>query len=144
MKKTPRQKSIGLHMAVVQQLLKKRIQKALKEAGFSITLEQMVVLEMLHFHGEMNMTELSKEVWKQNANITRIVDKLENLNLLIRKPLEGDRRANILSITKEGNKYYKKTAPIVGKMYKESISRITKEEEDFMLVVLKKIITHLS
>ncbi|MCK8521805.1 MarR family transcriptional regulator [Aquimarina sp. D1M17] len=144
MKESPRHKSIGAQMAIAQQLLKRNHHKAFKEAGMKITLEQMVVLEMLHIQGDMNMTELSKGVWKQNANITRIVDKLENLKFLVRKPVEGDRRANLLSITPEGSAYFKELVPIVQKTYKQSVSCLTKEEESYVLEILKKLIDHLS
>ena len=144
MKESPRHKSIGAQMAIAQQLLKRNHHQALKEAGMKITMEQMVVLEMLHIHGDMNMTELSKSVWKQNANITRIVDKLEKLKFLVRKSVEGDRRANLLSITPAGSTYFKNLIPIVQKTYAKATSCLTQKEQDDTLKVLKKLIAHLS
>ena len=144
MKKTPRDKSIGAQMAIALQLMKRKNHQAIAKIGHKITMEQLIVLEILKFNGDMNMTELSKTVWKQNANITRIVDKLEKQELVKRKSVEGDRRANLVSITTKGKHLFKEVIPVVIEAYKDATSVISKEEEAITLRVLKKIILHLS
>lgn len=144
MKKGPRNKSIGAQMAIALQLMKRKNHQAIAHAGYKITMEQLAVLETLNFHGDMNMTELSNMVWKQNANITKIVDKLEKHQLAVRKAVEGDRRANLVSITNKGKQLFEDVIPIVTELYKDAVSCITDEEEALTLITLKKIITHLS
>jgi len=144
MKNSPRDKSIGAQMAIALQLMKKRQQKVISGLGFKITMEQLVVIEVLDAFGDMNMTELSKTVWKQNANITRIVDKLEKKQYVVRKAVQGDRRANMLSVTDSGIELLKIVIPKLEKSYKKTISCITKDEETNMLESLKKIIVHIS
>ncbi len=144
MKKSIRDKSIGAQMAIALQLMKRKNHQAIAKSGHKITMEQLVVLEILKTNGDMNMTELSKTVWKQNANITRIVDKLEKRQLVVRKAVEGDRRAYLVSITDEGKLLFKNVIPIVIKVYKGFTSGISKEEEVITLRVLNKIISHLS
>lgn len=144
MKKTTRDQSIGAQMAIALQLMKRKNLKAIKDLGYKITMEQLVVLEILKANGDMNMTALSKAVWKQNANITRIVDKLEKQKFVERKAIEGDRRANLICITSEGIDIFKKVIPSVLDVYKETTSCITKEEEMATLKTLKKIIDHLA
>jgi len=144
MKKSPRDKSIGAQMSIVLQLLKRKNHQAIAKSGYKITMEQLVVLEILTTSGDMNMTELSKTVWKQNANITRIVDKLEMRKLVERKAVVGDRRANLVSITVNGKQLFNDVIPIVIDVYKDATSCITKEEESKTLDVLNKIISHLS
>ena len=113
MKNNPREKSIGAQMSIALQLMKRKNHEAIAMSGYKITMEQLVVLEILVTYGEMNMTELSHAVWKQNANITRIVDKLKKKNWVIRKPVIGDRRANLLSVTDGGRKVFKEVVPII-------------------------------
>lgn len=143
MKNVPREKSIGAQMAITSLLMKKHIHQAINKAGIDITLEQLSILEILKTNGEMKMTELSFRAWKQNANITRIVDLLEERRLLERKAVEGDRRANLISITDDGINLYNDTAPVVAKTYKEIVSSITKAEEEAILRVTGKLIAHL-
>ena len=131
-------------MAIALQLMKRKNHQAIANSGNKITMEQLVVLEILKTNGDMNMTELSKTVWKQNANITRIVDKLEKQELVERRTVEGDRRANLICITDKGTQLFKEVIPVVMKVYKDITSVITKEEEAITLNVLDKIILHLS
>lgn len=142
--KSPREKSIGAQMAIALQLMKRTNHHALVEAGYKITMEQLAILEMLSFHGDMNMTQLSSKTWKQNANITRIVDKLEKQKLVVRKALKGDRRAYLLSITEKGKDLFNKVIPIIVKNHKEITSCLTKEEETITIISMIKIINHLS
>lgn len=144
MKKNPREKSIGAQMAIALQLMKRKNHQAIAKSGYKITMEQLSVLEILSNEGDMNMTELSKTVWKQNANITRIVDKLEKQQLVERRAVEGDRRANLVSITDKGKQLFEKVIPIVINVYTDITSDISKEEETVTLRVLNKIISHLT
>lgn len=144
MKKSLRDKSLGAQMAIALQLMKRKNHQAIANTECKITMEQLAVLEVLKTNGDMNMTTLSKSVWKQNANITRIVDKLENQKLVERKAVEGDRRANLISITTEGEQLFKTVIPVVSDVYKDVMSCVSKEEEAIALNVMKKIINHLS
>ena len=144
MKKSPRDDSLGAQMSIALQLMKRKNHQAISNAGYNITMEQLAVLEMLDFQGDMNMTELSNAVWKQNANITRIVDTLEKRQLVVRKAIEGDRRANLVSITDEGKQLFKDVIPIITEFYEYAVSCITKKEAEITLNMLKKIIAHLS
>ena len=140
----PRENSLGAQMAIALQLIKRKNQQAITNAGFIITMEQLAVLEILNFQGEMNMTELSHALWKQNANITRIIDKLEKRNFVIRKAVKVDRRANLISITNKGKQVYLKILPILNEANNKAGSDISQEEEKTTLLTLKKIINHLS
>ena len=144
MKKSPRDSSIGAQMATALQLMKRKNHKVIHAAGFDITMDQLAVLEMLEVCGEMNLTELSHKLGKQNANITRIVDKIEKRNLVSRRHIDEDRRAYILTITKKGVKLYKDVIPIVVQTNKETMSCISRETEAEMIVTLKTIIKQLS
>ncbi len=144
MKKNPREKSLGAQMAIAVQLMKRKNHHAIADAGYNITMEQLAILETLNFYGDMNMTELSNFVWKQNANITRIIDKLEKQQLVMRKPVDGDRRAYKVSCTKKGKQLFKEVIPIVIDVYGDVISSISKEEEEVTLNTIKKLIVHLS
>ncbi len=141
---SPRERSIGAQMSIALQLMKKKNHHAIQDAGFDITMEQLVILEVLHTYGDMNMTELANRVWKQNANITRIVDKLEKRQLVIRNAVAGDRRANSISITKSGSKLFKDVVPIIVSNYKDITSSISKEEEEITVNTMIKIINYLS
>ena len=124
--------------------MKRKNHQAVADAGHTITMEQLAVLEMLHTNGDMNMTELSHAVWKQNANITRIVDKLEKQALLERRTVAEDRRAYLLCLSAKGRQVYIEIAPILKKTHQDIVSCISSEEAAITLNTLKKIIHHLT
>lgn len=144
MGKNPRDNSIGAHMHIAIQLMKRRNLKAIAKSGYNITLEQLGVLEILSFYGEMNMTELSQLLLKQNANITRIVDKLEKKEFVIRQPVIGDRRAYLLKITEAGKLVLDKVLPIVIDVNKDLNEIVPISEMNTTLKTIKRIINHLS
>lgn len=143
MKTSPRDNALGAQMAVLLQLMRRQHQKKIDDAGFKITMEQLAVLEALFMGGEMNMTEISTVVWKQNANITRIVDKLEHMKYVLRKSAKNDRRVNIVSLTEKGKDMFESVIPIVMETNKFITSCISKKDEEKMLFDIKKIINHL-
>ena len=144
MENSPRNNSIGAQMAVLIQLMKSKNQHVIDETGYKITMEQLSIVEALCVQGEMNMTELAHTVLKQNANITRIVDKLEKNKFVKRKSVKGDRRAYKLSVTETGKELCNTLVPIIKKNYIEMTSCLSKENEATTLQVLKDMIKHLS
>ena len=64
--------------------------------------------------------------------------------LVVRKAIEGDRRANLVSITDEGKQLFKDVIPIIMEFYEYAVSCITQKEVEITLNTLKKIIAHLS
>ncbi|MBU4333169.1 MAG: MarR family transcriptional regulator, partial [Candidatus Omnitrophica bacterium] len=48
----------------------------------------------------ISQVDVSKHLIVTPANMTKLIDKLEKEKLVTRSPLEGDRRVNILRVTK--------------------------------------------
>ena len=142
-KKSPREDAIGAKMAILVNLTKRLHNDTILKANIKITIEQIAILETLIFYGEMNMSQLSTKTWKQNANITRIVDKLEKQKLLIRKAQPEDRRTNLISVTKEGKHIFKQTMPIIIETNKKILSNISKEEIEITKKVLNNMIKNI-
>jgi len=141
---SPREESMGAAMAIAYNLMKNKHQRAIISKGFEITMEQFAVLEVLVFHGDMNMSSLANRTWKHNANITRIVDKLEKRKLLLRKAIQGDRRAHLISVTNQGVRVFENVIPVLIETNKQINSCLTDKEELIVRSAMKKIIKHLS
>ncbi len=61
-------------------------------------------------------TIISKTILVQPTKITRVLDKLEKLKAIVRKPINGDRRSYYLSLTDTGENLIKKAT----ELFKES------------------------
>ena len=139
---TPRDKSIGAQMHLASQLLKRRMHQRIHKLGYKVTMEQLSVLEVLKFHGAMNMSELARQTLKENAVITRMTDILEREGFVQRKTSTTDRRAWEIHITESGSEIFGHLIPELVTELNESTSCLTQKEYDEGLRIMKKIIKH--
>ena len=51
----------------------------------------------------LKMSELSQRVDSSNGNVTGIVDRLADEGRIVRVPVEGDRRATMVRLTRKGS-----------------------------------------
>ena len=93
-----------------------------------ITESQLQALGLLVDNGPMLMRKLSDAMLVTPANVTGIVDRLEEKKLVRRTPGEGDRRATIIEITPEGKSLYEKVAKKKDDMVQKALATFTKDE----------------
>ena len=103
-----------------------------------ITEAQLQALELLVANGPMLMRKISDAMVVTPANVTGIVDRLEEKKLVQRTPGEGDRRATIIEITREGKTLYERVAKKKGDLIKKSLATFTKEEKITLNRLLEK------
>lgn len=70
---------------------------------FDLAPQQAIALRMLGA-GPRKMGELAQALFCDNSNVTGIVDRLEERDLVRRESAEGDRRVKLLVLTDEGEK----------------------------------------
>ena len=58
----------------------------------------------------LNMSELSGVLRVSNGNVTGIVDRLVADGLVVRVPVEGDRRAMLVRLTRKGRTHFAELA----------------------------------
>jgi len=96
------------HLRFWLQLLKatKHVENELRErmrVELGTTLPRFDVMAMLAKSGNgLKMSKLSTELMVSNGNVTGIVDRLENENLVERVAIKGDRRATLVRLTTKG------------------------------------------
>jgi MarR family transcriptional regulator, transcriptional regulator for hemolysin len=75
-------------------------QNQLRKSGFNLTIDQWLVMKMLHDHPGINQQAIAEAVFKDNASVTRIIELLVKKEYLDRTPHPSDRRKFKLSISK--------------------------------------------
>jgi DNA-binding MarR family transcriptional regulator len=70
---------------------------------FDLAPQQMIALRILG-GGPRKMSELAQALFCDSSNVTGIVDRLEERDLVIRESARGDRRVKLLVLTKEGER----------------------------------------
>ena len=119
-------------------------QKKLKEHGFKITIDQWLIIKTILENPEVSQQEIAKNVFKDNASVTRIIELLVKSEYLERKDHPNDRRKSNLVVTDEGKSIILKVQNIVLDNRKNALDSIGNDELETVNLVLKKIILNCS
>jgi DNA-binding MarR family transcriptional regulator len=94
--------------------------------------------------GSMIQTELSKRVYRSRYTITKTVDMLEENGWVERKPVEGDRRVNNVTITTKGLDLIKNSMDGMLEMSQLAVSCLNERERKELRAINKKLREHVS
>ena len=117
-------------------------QKQIKKAGFDITIDQWLVMKCLIDNPDIQLQDLAKSVFKDNASVTRIIDLLIRKNYLKRQSHEGDGRRSTFVITEDGLKTIDAITLIVLQNRKHALKSINQSETIATNNTLQKIISN--
>jgi DNA-binding MarR family transcriptional regulator len=124
--------------------------KVMKHAGLrlfadeGITDSQFLALSLLANDGHMLMRKMSDEMLVTPANVTGIVDHLEEKRLVRRTPVKGDRRATVIQITPEGEALYERVAKKKADLVRKTLSTFTKDERITLHSLLERFQMEMS
>lgn len=115
-------------------------QKQFKKAGFSITIDQWLILKTITDHPLVTQQELGELVFKDNASVTRIIELLVKAGYLKKEVIKEDRRRSKLKITTEGRRIIAALQKVVLKNREAALKGISKGDLDAMKPGLTAII----
>jgi MarR family transcriptional regulator for hemolysin len=119
-------------------------QKKLKENGFKITIDQWLIIKTILENPAITQQDIAKNVFKDNASVTRIIELLVKSEYLERKDNPGDRRKSKLVVTEEGKAIIFQVQNLVLENRKNALDTLSTEELETMNLTLKKIIDNCS
>jgi DNA-binding MarR family transcriptional regulator len=97
---------LWLRVLKVSHIIERELRERLR-VEFDTTLPRFDVMAALYRAEKgLNMSELSGVLRVSNGNVTGIVDRLVDDGLIVRIPVEGDRRAMIVRLTKKGRAHF--------------------------------------
>ena len=100
---------VWLRLLSCTMAIEKEVQRRFAERG--MTLPRFDVLAVLERRPEgMSMGELSRALLVSNGNVTQLAQTLKREGLIDMRPLPGDRRSSIVSLTDEGRKAFTRLA----------------------------------
>lgn len=136
--------SIGPWLGRTVKLLDYHLQESFKNAGLDLTKEQMIVLKKLHDQNGLNQNELAFLTLRDKSSLTRLLSKMEDKLYIKRVKSKEDKRIKNVYITKEGKTVFEKVKPLMKNMITTIESRISTEEKNQIISILKKIQTNFS
>jgi DNA-binding MarR family transcriptional regulator len=123
------------------QLLLAKLNEALEEAlGISIV-EQEFLSQVGKAGGEIRMVDVAQNLSVSKAAVTKIVDRLEERDLVVRQPAEFDRRVINLVLTPEGKRILRGSWRLIEPWVKEHFAdRLSRDEMVTLGEILQKLI----
>lgn len=106
---------------------------------YGVTPVQFVLLHVLWEKDGQKGVELGSRLRLDGATITGLLDRLEQMGLIERRPSSTDRRTNLIYLTSRGRQLEKPLNEISDEVNREAMS-IFREEE---LAMLKSMLTRL-
>ena len=115
----------------------------IREMNYDITFEQVMVLILLEDEDGVSLGDLAKLIGREKTTITRMVDGLERLNLVVRVHSREDRRKRLIYLTDPGKQKIKEVKGFKPEILKVAIKGIDKEELRTTQKVLTKVFENL-
>ena len=110
---------------------------------FDITLEQLHLLKCLPKKTGLTQKEICDVVYKSPANTTRMLDRMEAKDLVVRKDSPQDRRACLVFLTEKGQKLVEVVEGVFESFSQHFLHGISKKEIKIMKTGLKKMSENL-
>lgn len=130
-------KSLDFNLVKATNKFRCQVGRQLKHLG--MTSEQWVVLARLWEEDGLNQKELAEKTLKDQANTTRILDKVVKKGWVQRLDAVDDRRAYCIYLTDEGKHVVQTTYPLVAQVKERLAQGLTDEEISTLLTLLDKL-----
>ena len=109
------------------------------EHGVNLTRQQVILLKILFHDGPLPQNDLAFLTDRDKTSLTRLLSTMEKKNLVARITSQDDKRVNLVHLTKNGEKVLNETAPILLEVIMHMQEGISKEEQDTVVGVMRKI-----
>ncbi|MBH88596.1 MAG: MarR family transcriptional regulator [Pelagibacterales bacterium] len=120
-------------------LIEKQIKEKLRD-DHNTTLPRFDVMSALYrSNSGLKMNEISGALKVSNGNITGIIDRLVKEGNVLRIAIEGDRRANLVSLTNKGKKQFEEYAIAHESWINVMLKNISEQDSQVLIDLLDSI-----
>ena len=110
---------------------------------FALTLEQFQIIKTLPCTEGMTQKDIGAAVSKTPANMTRILDRLEEKNLIERRRSPKDRRTTLVFMTANGKKMTEKVTEVFETFSAQFLKGVTDQEQKVIRAAFAKMTANL-
>lgn len=114
--------------------------KRIRDNHYKITTDQWLIIKSILENPNITQQEIAKNVFKDNASVTRIIELMVKSNYVTREENLSDRRKSHLKVTEDGVAIIENVNDLVIENRKVALKGISEEELNNMTTTLKKII----
>ncbi len=119
-------------------------QQVFNKEGIGITIEQWVLLKIIHENPMISQVELAEKATKEPASITRMLDAIQKKGFVQRLPSPTDRRKYLLALSNSGNDLIDKHIDLVLGLRTLGVKGFSAQELESLKSMLLRIQSNLS
>jgi len=134
--------SLGFIISRTSMRYKNELGRRLK--SFDVTPEQWVTLHRLREQDGLTQKELADRIFKDQPTITRILDKLEQKQLIRRSANPEDRRVFRINLTDQGGNLLEQLMTVSLQVREDACQGVTDQELTALKATLNKIWSNLA
>jgi DNA-binding MarR family transcriptional regulator len=129
---------LWLRLFTCKEVIEGEVRRRLRDS-FDVTLPRFDLMAQLYRAPKpMTLGELSQRMMVSNGNVTGLVDRLVDQGLLSRRPSPRDRRAQLVSLTAEGRRFFRAMARANGDWIADMLADLSSDEIETLLLLLAK------
>jgi DNA-binding MarR family transcriptional regulator len=129
---------LWLRLFTCKEVIENEVRRRLRDT-FDVTLPRFDLMAQLYRAPKaMTLGELSQRMMVSNGNVTGLVDRLVEQGLISRRPSPKDRRAQFVSLTAEGRRFFGAMARANGDWIADMLADLSSEEIDTLMRLLAK------
>lgn len=129
---------IGMKLVRIGKMTRAIAVQRFSAKNFEITPEQLMVLSALIDHDGLYQRQIGMITLKDRPNITRIINILERMNFVTRKPDVNKRKIYKIFVTDEGKNVVKKVMPTALELWENIVDGVDEDELEITLKVMNK------
>jgi MarR family transcriptional regulator, transcriptional regulator for hemolysin len=130
---------LGFVIHEVARLLRRRFEQYTRAEALGLTRAQCAVLAHLARQEGINQATLAQTMDIEPITLVRLLDRLEELGYVQRKPDPGDRRAYVLALTPKVRPMLERIYDLAGKVYDEALAGLSKADTARLLEQLSQM-----
>jgi DNA-binding MarR family transcriptional regulator len=129
---------LWLRLFTCKEVIESEVRRRLRDS-FDVTLPRFDLMAQLYRAPKaMTLGELSQRMMVSNGNVTGLVDRLLEQGLLSRRPSPKDRRAQLVSLTGEGRRFFRTMARANGDWIGDMLAGLSADDIEILMRLLAK------
>ena len=116
-------------------------QDEMKRIGADVTSVQFASMQAIELHGEMEQSQIAQSIHYDKATIGGVIDRLEKRGWVGRKANPKDRRAKLVTLTREGHNALEEITPVVKALQDQVVANLSDEERALFIKLAHKVVS---
>ena len=116
-------------------------QDEMKRIGADVTSVQFASMQAIELHGEMEQSQIAQSIHYDKATIGGVIDRLEKRGWVERKANPKDRRAKLVTLTREGSNALEEITPVVKALQDQVVANLNDDERAMFIKLAQKVVS---